>query len=242
MADELIIIGTKLELNEIFKSDYAVDTDVRKYVSQVLDVFEDANGKIIRVAMPIYEGRLIPLQVGTYYKVFFYCLKGMYTARCQIVGRSKEVNIYTMDIVLTSALEKFQRRNYYRLPCYMETKIWELTESELFRVLRTGSRLQLEAPGEDAFIVDLSGGGVRLKSRELYGKNHVLQMQFTLNLDKDTRQMQVLGKVISSYSVENDDRFKETRLAFLELKKEEREFIVKYIFQEQRKIRQKEQG
>jgi c-di-GMP-binding flagellar brake protein YcgR len=67
-------------------------------------------------------------------------------------------------------------------------------------------------------------------------------MKFALTLAKGMVLFELLGKVV--FSIENEKRSKtyEHRVEFINMTEEDREQIVRYIFDEERKRRRKEKG
>ena len=83
---------------------------------------------VIKAAVPLDEGRIVPLAVGAEYDAYFSEGSSIYAGPCRITGRSKDMNIYTMDIVLIGDLHRVQRRGFYRLPCSRPVKVQVLTD------------------------------------------------------------------------------------------------------------------
>ena len=240
MADSIISIGNKIELTQLFERMTVKDYDERRvYVSQVFDIQDD----IIQCAMPIYEGHLIPLELGTKYETYFYTDKSIYKANAEVVGRKKEENIYTVEIRLISKLQKFQRREFFRLDCNMNIVLTAFTDDEFVTYRQTGTLpKKLNEQAEQGVIIDISGGGVRIISKNSYEKNSYVALKFTLDMESVNKDIYILGRIITS--VRNDNRLDlyDQRIKFIDLKKEMTDMIVKYIFEQQRKSRNKERG
>ena len=109
----VINIGDKIELTKLNKSvKNDSDEEQIKYISRVLEKSSDYEMKI---AMPIYAGRVIPLTVGDSFMATFYSNQGaIYEAKIIITDRYKTGNIFILDIDVASQLKKVQRRNFYR--------------------------------------------------------------------------------------------------------------------------------
>jgi c-di-GMP-binding flagellar brake protein YcgR len=96
---------------------------------------------------------------------------------------------------------------------------------------------------EDGLIVDISGGGARFLSDIPYEKHDQILFRFTLDIDKRPREYSLIGKVIKSDILEGEDQTRyEIRVQFVHINGKDRESIIRYIFEEQRKIRKKSQG
>ena len=68
----------------------------RVYVSQILDMHKEK----ITAAMPIYEGHIIPLEVGSVLETYFYTGKGIFKTECIIQTRGREENVHIMVLSL----------------------------------------------------------------------------------------------------------------------------------------------
>lgn len=62
MTQELLLVGTKIELKRTSKIKKVDGEASVTYVSQILD--NDKDGNII-AAMPISEGHIVPIEVGS---------------------------------------------------------------------------------------------------------------------------------------------------------------------------------
>jgi len=237
--DNLISVGIKLELRQIHNNIEIPIENIRNYVSQILDIYDNT----FQAAMPIYEGHLIPLEVGSKYEVFFKTNQGLYKATCEVVERSKIEKIYMLELKPISELEKFQRREYFRFTTNIEAYICLLTEHEMKTFLQ-----QVTFPEDyndkkkSAAIIDISGGGVKIVSNELYNKNDAVLIEFSVIVGAAMKNINVPGKVIASTISDNRVGLREHRIEYNKIPKETRELIIKYIFDEQRRIMQKERG
>lgn len=240
MGENLITLGDKIDLKQILRSKYTDDdTEARVYASQVLDITDD----VIRAAMPIYEGRLIPLEVNSDFEAFFHTAKGLYKAVCKVVGRDKIENIYHVDLTLTTELKKFQRREFFRLSCYIDTMFEKLTDTQ-FNKYEELEELP-ETFGDNSSygaIIDISGGGLRMTSKEHLEKNTILGVRFRIAAGAGVQEVNLCVKVVTSEKSVNRPELYENRLQYKGIPEELRDLIVKYIFEEQRRIRHKERG
>lgn len=236
MLKDIVSIGDKIELSRIHNND-SQSFKPKVYLSQVLD-YADYDKACI--AMPIENGRIIPLDLGDRYQLAFYCKQGLYQCKSVITDRYRMDNIFILIVQMTSELEKLQRRQYYRLDCVSDISICKLTQQEASKKKQeldiVPSRYQ------NAVMIDISGGGCKFNYNELIEKETRILIRFTLTLVKGMVLFELLGKVI--YSAENIKRNKtfEHRVEFIDMAEEDREQIVRFIFDEERKRRRKEKG
>lgn len=238
MAGNNIMVGAKIELTKLNEGKSRKLEKSRIYYSKVLDVEETEDGMLVKASMPIFEGHIVPLTVGTQYAVFFSTGGNIVESTCKVIGRTKEMNIYVMDLLITGELKRVQRREYYRFPCYMEVILqpvdeWQAAEYEHTHEWskKTGADEPRKSSG---LLTDLSGGGIRLHSDEHFDKDTYVKICFDIFYDDTKRSFKLLGQIIESYSVERNRGGFETRIKFVAMPKEEKETIIKYIFKEQR--------
>lgn len=241
MLSDILSVGNKIEMFELSKMASVSDEQRPVYVSQILE-FDEDDEEIIKIAMPISEGKLIPLQTGRRLKLCFYTKNGLYTANCVIEKRYRIDNIYMMDVRFTTQLKKFQRRQFYRLNCNIELGYKVLTEEEYD--CNTPDRLTdtlMSGNYNNAISLDISGGGVRFAAKNPIEVGSGILLEISFNTAEGVRVSNFLGRVISSVKTKNNEAY-EIRVNFENISERDREFIIKFIFNEERKKRQKESG
>ena len=141
-VSDIIRIGDKIDIRVLQEVEQAEKTDVtvKTYKSKVLDFCSNGN---MEIAMPMEAGKLVLLQLGVRYELVFFSRESLYRTVGQVKERYKKDNIYMLEMELKSQPEKFQRREYFRYPCLLDFKYYELTAehanaTNLF-LLRTGS-------------------------------------------------------------------------------------------------------
>ncbi len=234
--DSVISIGNKIELKQLAGRN-SKDSETRNYISQVLD-FED---EYIIAAMPIYEGHLIPLESGQRFEAFFSTKRGLYRTECIVRGRKKVNNIYMVRLEVTTQMQKFQRREFFRLDCNIDVNYYVFTIDEI-KYCAENNRIPDEFVNGrmKGVIIDISGGGLRIVSPQLHNKGDMLYIDFVLKSKNINIRMGLLGKVIESAITKNRLDLYEQRIEFISISSENREKIVKFIFEEQRRMRHNE--
>lgn len=249
MVRDVVAIGDKVELMIMDRNE---DLEKRTYKSKVLD-FPDYTSVII--TMPIIKGRVIPLSVGDKYSLRFFSQTGLYECKGVITDRSNDDKIYVLTVEFTSALEKYQRRQFFRLNCVLDLDYYIATEAEL--TLRYKLKQNIFKNPEDkqacldaleqckkewlmGIVVDLSGGGARLMSESVHEVGNYMQMRVQFGSKVKIKADYLTGIIISAEKMVNRAGFYEYRVQFRELLKEDREAIIKYIFEEEIKQRTKD--
>ena len=99
-----------------------------------------------------------------------------------------------------------------------------------------------EMPEEKGVIIDISGGGTRLFMNKQYEKDTVVGVKFSITTGGRKKDMNLPAKIVLSFRKSNDENIFDNRLQFINIKREDTEDIVKYVFEKQRLMRQKERG
>lgn len=241
MLEDTLSIGNKIEMHEI--SDRLVEDPENKkpvYVSQVLE-FDEYEEDVVNIAMPIFEGRLIPLEIGKQFELYFYTPKGIYKCNSIIENRYKSNNIYILEVRITSTLKKHQRRQYFRLEVNMEMqyKLFSEEEEKYFRLMGKFSD-DMDKRGFDTGVtMDISGGGVRFISKEQFHPGAKMMTRIAYGEDSDRRLCEAIARVIASHPARGKNNVFETRIEFVQIKDSEREAFIKFIFQVERNMRRK---
>ncbi|BCK00146.1 flagellar brake protein [Anaerocolumna chitinilytica] len=248
MLRDMVAIGDKVELILMDRNE---DTEKKTLKSKVLDF---PNYTSVIIAMPIIKGRIIPLSVGDKYSLRFFSQTGLYECKGLITDRSNDDKIYILTVEITSALEKYQRRQFFRLSCVLDLDYYIASEAELSlryklkqNAFKTPEDKQacldaLEQCNREwlmGIVVDLSGGGIRLMSESVHEIGNTIQMRIQFTSKVNLKTDYISGVIISADKMTNRNGFYEYRAQFKEVLKEDREAIIKYIFEEEIKQRTK---
>lgn len=252
MVKDIVCLGDKIQLKKI-KTNNLDGTRDNVYISQLLDFLEDDKAYI---AMPIEKGHVIPLSIDEKYVLTFYSNKGLYSCNATIINRFKSDKIHVLVVLFTSELQKIQRREYYRLDCLLDMTYYMISNKEislrdriknpiikeeekaaLIQELETIKNIDINGT-----VIDLSGGGARFVSNSPLNKNDNVMISMNLSFINISKKIIVNGIIINSTKMINRTGFYEHRVYFKDILKEDRETIIKFIFEEERKQRKKEKG
>ena len=230
-------IGDRIELMHI-KSAIGRKVSDKKYGSQVLDFDGDRTAKI---AMPIREGKVIPLEIDDDYNLCFFTNSGLYQCTAQIKKRYTENRMYVMDVIFLTPLKKFQRRKFYRLDCLFPIR-YRIVPKEQFEKRNEAEHdnEKDEILWEEGTISDLSGGGIRFHGNVECKKGDFVEIVLPLSLQSGIIPLSLYMKVVSCVHFEGSRVAYETRGEFLNINEKERETVIKYVFEEQRRRMRKE--
>lgn len=230
-------IGDRIELMHI-KSAIGRKVSDKKYGSQVLDFDGDRTAKI---AMPIREGKVIPLEIDDDYNLCFFTNSGLYQCTAQIKKRYTENRMYVMDVIFLTPLKKFQRRKFYRLDCLFPIR-YRIVPKEQFEKKNEAEQdnEKDEILWEEGTISDLSGGGIRFHGNVECKKEDLVEIVLPFSLQSGIVPLSLYMKVVSCVHFEGSRVAYETRGEFLDINEKERETVIKYVFEEQRRRMRKE--
>ncbi len=239
MLTKYVRPGDKVELQTVERSILGSVSDKKAYTSKVYDIITDEQFEIL---MPMEKTKLILLPVDGEYDVCFYTRQGLYQCYVRIVDRYKSDNTFILLCEPTSNLRKYQRREYYRFSCILNMNSRELLEEELEAVEKNEFYFQPGLPLQKSVIVDISGGGVRFVSSYQYEVETKIYLTYKLLINGKEKEYEIAGKILASKPIENRPGEYEHRLQYLNMDNTEREEIIRYIFEEERKNRQRKNG
>lgn len=208
-------------------------------ISQVYDIIDETQ---LKIAMPIVAGRVTPLPLNARFDICFFTNGGLYKSGFSVIDRYKENGLYVLVIELIYELKKYQRRQYYRLECLMEIN-YVVTSEEMEAKLQDEDYLkELFENSEEkrhGIVMDISGGGVRFASKEKLEPNSIIVIKLDIHTMNNKEVYAVLGRIVNSTKMMNKDGMYDQRVEYFEIEGETRENIIRYIFEQERKMRQK---
>ncbi|QUI23245.1 PilZ domain-containing protein [Vallitalea pronyensis] len=215
LGDKIEISRSKFNRNEPYENQ-------KIYVSIIQDIVDDE----LIISAPVENGKIIPLEIGTSYMISIYTKGGLFNCKAKVSKRTKKNQLYLITLSIESELIKSQRRQYFRLDCIMPISFSEKESEEWHHGL----------------VVDISGGGLRFTSKIHYETNPEVTCQFDLVIDEEIKRLEIIGQVVDSRIIDFETMRYETRVMFDDIANEDREIIIKYIFEEQRKRRKRQKG
>lgn len=219
--DNVLQIGEKIEVR--YRGDRANSKKEISY-SMVQDV---KSGDEIVISLPMLKGMTILLELGQEVEIIYYRDDGCFIFAAKVVEQFSVASASLIRLKKISSVKRLQRRNYFRLKVTLPIYIRELKEDPD----------QDPGPWLKAYTLNLSGGGARISSNEKLDKGALLECRLELNEE----EVILNGKVVRSQLVEDDPIVRyEIGLSFIDIAESDRDSIIKFIFQEQRKLRKKD--
>lgn len=254
MADmTTLTIGDKVTLSKV-NENVLPEGKTRTYASKLLEINSDNS---IVVTMPIYKNRIINLDQDTDYILMFFTKNEILRAKGKIVKKYLEKNIRVAEIYLLSEPIHYQRRNYYRLECLLESVYRVLTpmeemiqkritmepkqNDEILNICKE-SLNQLQNFNLSATITDLSGGGIRFHSSNKHDIGDRFRFNFIISEGKRELYIEENVRIIEAICIHVKPFDYEYRAIFEDITSETREKIVRYVFAVQRAKRKREKG
>ncbi len=253
MLREILNLGDKIDIKPIDKNGRPVH-NARTFVSQLVD-FVDFD--VIHIVAPIVLGKAVILGAGEYYNLCFYTSKGLYQCNSIVLSSHKDNNIIITVVRIITNLEKFQRRQYFRLECIHEIdyRVISTEEEILEKKLRAEDfrnsderaecrrRLsQFEKEWLSGAITDISGGGARLNSLQQLNQGDKMRIKLDIILGNGLKKLILGADVIASNRIANRNDVFEHRVEFNDIMQRDREDLIKYIFEQERKRRRNEKS
>lgn len=235
MLSKFITVGNKVELQAVFRNpDPQSEQKKRIYYSQIHEILSEDTMEIV---MPMEQTKLILLPVDGEFDMMLYGETGLYQCFVRIIDRYKSNNVYLLVVELTSNLRKYQRREYYRFSCALEMCARTLESTEIGALEeKLPYALTPGRPMKQSVIVDISGGGLRFISSQCYEAESLLYISYyLLKNNEERKQYEVVGKVLNVKELENRPGTYEHRVQYVNMDRDTREDIIKYIFEEERK-------
>ena len=248
MHTAIIEVGNKIDIRIVNQIENAKTTGEPPHIykSQLLDFFENGD---IEISMPSENGQIRLLPLGLRYELVFYTKSGLYRGYGEVKERYKTDNRFMLRVALHTPLNKYQRREYYRLNCAMEAAFYiinkEIAMLEHTDEIETALRESEEAAGEkmSAYVRDISGGGMRFVTDVELSEDSYILVYIRLGEKAQDAVYPIVGRVISSGKVEDVTPAKyEQRVEFILKDSRVREDIIRFIFKEERKARRNRKG
>ncbi|MBC7959345.1 MAG: flagellar brake protein [Vallitaleaceae bacterium] len=219
MINSSVELGDKIEV--IRKT--GLKTNQHSFFSKIQEI-PDENQIIITA--PIENGKIIPLEMNWEYYLCIYTANGLYRCESEVVDRKRVDHMFYATLKLKTKMQKYQRRQYYRLDCVLSFH-YKNDEKEVWN---------------NGLILDISGGGLRFTSNAQLVPLEQVVCHIQLNFEDDQKHLYVNGSIIDCNIIDFNANIYETRVAFDTISNDAREIVIRFIFEEERKRRKKEKG
>lgn len=210
------------------------------YRSDVFDVVSDTE---FEMQVPIMQGKVVMLPENIRYEVIFYTKGGLFRGIGRVTARYKKDKFPLYKIEILKDLEKFQRREFFRFACSIPVSFSVLEEEDaeldtMEEILSQKEDKAVQNVRGLGTILDISGGGIRFSSTMDLSDYHFLLLRFSLESESSVDNFELIAMVVGTeYSEDADKYINRVRILFKNSDYQEK--IVRYIFEEERRIRRK---
>ncbi len=242
-----ILPGMRVEIRTVQEAERAKKTgeEAPMYVSSVYNV---TGNDTVELDMPLVKGNYILFSMENIrYELLFFGEKGLFRGVATIENRYRHGKFPVYLFKLAEPIERWQRREFYRLDCYIPLLYVTLSdEAGDIESMKELHGLLQETPAQKRVmgkgtILDISGGGIRFVTTQNLKDVHYLLLRFPIENPKGKEFIEVIGRIKGTSLVEGTDNTT-YRIQILFKDSDAQERIVHYIFEEERRIRQKERG
>lgn len=220
-------VGTRLELE-------ILDEDGLRAAPIMLSKFEGAEDESHAVvAAPIFQGNIYAVSLDAELDVYFVYKRGISSNRFKFRAKVKDrISIGNLQFLKLELLEKIspaQRRNYFRLEYFTEVE---------YRVVNSlDPQSNVDIPFKRTLTSNLSGGGIGIMLEEKIDLGSLVECIIKTDESKEVR---FFGCVKRFEEKDIKGRLKYIiGIAYIKINDDDKEAVIKFIFNEQRKMRRR---
>ena len=199
-----------------------VVVEEKAYKTLILDIQDD----YLKINLPVLDSEYLMLHVNEKIEVNSYLDENRcFKFYCNVISRGKEGNVIYYKVSNPFDIKKMQRRNFFRVGLFnlIEYKIiTNINETEIDSV-----------PYKEGYMIDLSGGGLKLKVKDDINKDDIVLISMTIKKIKIELKCDIIR-------IENTaDKEKLCGLKFLDITPVQTDIIIHALFEIVRKQRAK---
>lgn len=199
-----------------------VVTEAKSYRSLIIDKNDD----FILINLPVNNGEYLMLHTGESVEMNLYSEEG----RCfnflgDLISKGKDGNVLYYKLTIPYNIKKIQRRNFFRVDIvnFVEyKKITKALDEEISSI-----------PYEKSLMVDLSGGGIKLKLNGNVKKKDILLVKIQVK----GQDLVLKGEAVRVESTA--DKEKLCGIRFIDITESQSDIIIEELFEIMRKQRAK---
>lgn len=194
----------------------------KSYKTLVVDVQED----FLKINIPVFNGDYLMLHTSEKIEMNSYLDENRcFNFHSEVISRGKEGSIIYYKISTPFNIKKIQRRNFFRVG---------LLDTIEYKIITNVNKEDIDnLPYKEALMVDLSGGGLRLKTKDDIKKDDVLLISMMI---KDTL-IELKADVVRVENTEQKENVCGVR--FLNITEAQIDIIIQELFEIVRRQRAK---
>lgn len=249
MLSKIVKPGDQLELvkvnaSAISSENFSKNVKKKTYFSKIYDIIGEDK---LKIAMPMDGTQLIVPLVNTRYELSIHTKGGIYHCKGIVIERYKENQVYVIILEIYTRMQKFQRRQHYRLACNLEITYRVLSPAEA-DLLTDPDALEAfqEALSERGYLkgvtLDISGGGIRFVSDQPIESNAAILCRFSISVEGEESSFSIISHLVQSKEMPHRKKHYEHRVRFGYISNQDRETLIRFIFEEERRYRKNKKG
>lgn len=249
MLSQIVKPGDRLELTKVSSSaisseNISKNEKIKTYFSKIYDIIEEDK---LKIAMPTEGTRLVVAGLNTKYEICIFTDSGLYRCKGAVVERYKENNLYVAIVEIYTGVQKFQKRQHYRLGYNLELTCQILTEEEAELLTELGSsEAGRESFSKKGFIkgitLDISGSGIHFLSNCAMEQGKYILCNFSVMVQGEEKPLSIVSQLICSRELPNRKNTYEHQVQFGNITNQDREELIRFIFEEERRYRKNKKG
>lgn len=194
----------------------------KSYKTLVVDIQED----FLKINIPVFNGDYLMLHTGEKIEMNSYLDENRcFNFHSEVISRGKEGSIIYYKISIPFDVKKIQRRNFFRVG---------LLDTIEYKNITNVNKEDIDnIPYKEALMVDLSGGGLKLKTKDAIKKDDVLLISMMI---KDTL-IELKSDVVRVENTEQKDYV--CGVKFLNITEAQIDIIIQELFEVVRRQRAK---
>mgnify|MGYP003105869290 CR=1 FL=1 len=208
------------ELDLKVNSRIEVVVDEKIYKALIIDI-EDDN---IKINIPVRNDEYLMLYKDDTIEINSYLDDGKcFNYYCDVISKGKDNNVIYYKLTLPYDVRRIQRRNFFRVNLLEEVTYKNITN-------KTEKEIE-ELPYKSGIIIDISGGGLKVKTKEKLEDNDVIAIKIALR----GIEVKLKGEIVR-IEESIDNKFLHG-IKFLDITESESDTIIKELFAIMRKQR-----
>lgn len=184
---------------------------------------EDVGDHSFTVGAPLSAGQVVPVEAGSEWDVSVQQDSSLFQFQSRVLERGKLGKIPTLILSKPADIRKVQRRNFYRVKAQVPVR---------YRVLPEVDAISTD-PFAETLSRDISGGGIMIAAPPSLANDSILELLIEIpNPKGGATRITCVGRVVV---VKGEGKDKSAGLEFEIIEEPDRERIIKYVFELQRK-------
>lgn len=192
----------------------------KSYKALIIDM-EDDN---IKINIPVRNDEYLMLYKDDKIEINSYLDEGKcFNYYCNVISKGKDNNVIYYKLTLPYDVRRIQRRNFFRV---------NLLEDVTYKNITNKTEKEIEElPYKSGIMIDLSGGGIKVKTKEKLKTNDIIVMRINMiNIE-----VKLKGQIVRiETSIDNNFLY---GVKFLDITEVESDRIIRELFEIMRKQR-----